>query len=66
MKIMKIRALANLNLWPEMWRREWHFISMKMGARFGPLELVLAIFGPNCQNPLFGPFEFGPKKHHQR
>jgi hypothetical protein len=30
MKIVKIRASAHLNLWPEMWRREWHFISMKM------------------------------------
>jgi hypothetical protein len=27
---MKIRILANLNLFPELCRREWHFTSVKM------------------------------------
>ena len=55
MQEVKIRTSANLNLWPELWRREWHSISMKMAetsssgpplarARFGPLERVSAIF----------------------
>ena len=54
MQEVKIRALAILNLWPELWRREWHFISMKMAearASGGALELVSAIFGPNSIRP---------------
>jgi hypothetical protein len=56
MKIVKIKASANLNLWPEMWRREWHFILMKMAETswFWPFS-AQTVFGPNCQNPLSSP-----------
>jgi hypothetical protein len=37
MQKVKIRTSANVNLWPELWKREWHFIP----AKFGPI-----IFGP--------------------
>jgi hypothetical protein len=30
----------------------------------GLLETISAIFDPNIQNPLFGPFKFNQKKHH--
>jgi hypothetical protein len=53
---------ANLNLLPELWRREWHFTSVKMAetsssgskrarASEGPLELVSA-------QKAFCPFEY--------
>ena len=68
MQEVKIRTSANPNLWPELWRTEWHSISMKMAetsssgpkrarASGGPLELVSSIFGPNSIRPnCFRPF----------
>ena len=45
MQEVKIRTSANTNLWPELWRTEWHSTSMKMAeTAFGPI--------------VFGPFEY--------
>ena len=70
MKIEKIRASANLNLWPELWRREWHFISMKIAeTSSNGLKQArtsrdpLSWFLPFSAQTAFGPIVFGSFEH---
>jgi hypothetical protein len=63
---VSIFHVSTVNLLPEMCRREWNFISMKMYRNervdlFRPFWL----FGPNGQKN-FCPKRFGQKKHYQK